>query len=300
LPVIDMNVRTALCFALLAVIPIAAAPQTQRAVTNGGAPAFSPDGTRLAFVSDRDGEGRVYVIDADGSGEHLLTPSSVGQSKPHWLPAGKRIEYQTFAADVGHAFSVDSDGLHLREEVAVPGRSPAISPGRTRVIYMAGTWTDTKLMLAKIDGSDARQINQGLPIAWNVAWSPDGARIAFTSRDAANVLQIYVTNPDGTSLHQLTHMPASEGNAQMPAWSPDGKTLAMQVNNGQTHTAHIWLLDVATGQTRKLAPHDAAYLDEIPAWSPDGKRLAFQSNRTGRMEVWIMNADGTGARQVTK
>ena len=294
-----MNVRTTLCFALLAVIPMLAAPQAQRAVTNG-APAFSPDGARLAFVSDRDGEDNIYVIGTDGSGEHRLTSSSGAQNKPRWLPDGKRIEYLTFAADVGHAFSVDSDGSHLREEVAVPGRSPAISPDRTRVIYMAGTWTDTKLMLAKIDGSDARQINQGLRIAWNVAWSPDGARIAFTSRDAANVLQIYGMNPDGTSLHQLTHMPASEGSAQMPAWSPDGKTIAMQVSNGQTHTAHIWLLDAATGQTRKLAAHDAAYLDEVPAWSPDGKRLAFQSNRTGRMEVWIMNADGTGARQVTK
>jgi len=62
----------------------------------------------------------------------------------------------------------------------------------------------------------------------------------------------------------------------------------------------VWVIDAAGGQTRKLAAHTALYLDETPAWFPDSKRLAFQSDRSGRMEVWVMNADGTGARQITK
>ena len=57
--------------------------------------------------------------------------------------------------------------------------------------------------------------------------------------------------------------------------------------------------DLASGATRKLASHTEAYLDETPSWFPDGKRLAFQSNRTGRMEVWVMNADGSAARQLS-
>ena len=64
--------------------------------------------------------------------------------------------------------------------------------------------------------------------------------------------------------------------------------------------AHVWLVDANTGAARKLAPHDRAYLDETPAFFPDGKRIAFQSDRTGRMEIWVMNVDGTGAKQVTK
>jgi TolB protein len=59
------------------------------------------------------------------------------------------------------------------------------------------------------------------------------------------------------------------------------------------------VVEVQTGEARKLAPHDRAYLDETPSWFPDGKRIAFQSNRTGRMEVWIMSADGSGPEQVT-
>jgi TolB protein len=84
-------------------------------------------------------------------------------------------------------------------------------------------------------------------------------------------------------------------------WSADGRKLAIQVNSrNQKNSAHIWLVDVASGEGRKLGAHDQQYLDETPSWFPDGKRVAFQSDRTGRMEVWIMNVDGTNAQQVTR
>lgn len=66
------------------------------------------------------------------------------------------------------------------------------------------------------------------------------------------------------------------------------------------HTSHIWVADVASGAARTLAAHAERYADEVPSWFPDGSRLALQSNRTGRMELWVMNADGSDARQVTR
>jgi Tol biopolymer transport system component len=92
---------------------------------------------------------------------------------------------------------------------------------------------------------------------------------------------------------------ASDGRAQWPVWSPDGRELAIQVNDLEAHSCHIWIVNAATGDARKLAAHAEPYLDETPSWFPDGKRIAFQSNRTGRMEVWVMNADGSSPRQVT-
>jgi TolB protein len=174
-----------------------------------------------------------------------------------------------------------------------------LSPDGQRLVYMAGTWTAPRLMVSSFDGSNAQQITDGSSIAWNHRWSPDGKRIAFTGQDdSIGQLAVFVMNADGSERHLISHIAPEEGRAQGPRWSPDGRRLAIQVNN-KTHASHIWIVDVATGTGSKLAAHEQAYLDESPSWFPDGKRLAFQSNRTGRMEVWVMNTDGSGQRQIT-
>ena len=95
--------------------------------------------------------------------------------------------------------------------------------------------------------------------------SPDGLRIAFVS-NRVGAKDLFVIGADGTGEMQLTH--------------------------------HV--IDIRTGVDRRLGAHDQSWFDETPSWFPDGKRLAFQSNRTGRMEVWVMNADGSDQRQLTR
>ena len=109
-------------------------------------------------------------------------------------------------------------------------------------------------------------------------------------------------NSDGSKPNQLAHIPDDEGRAEWPAWSPDGQALAVQVvkSTPAGSIGHIWIVDADTGASHKIAAHEEVYLDETPSWFPDGGRLAFQSNRTGRMEVWVMNKDGSGARQITR
>ena len=106
-------------------------------------------------------------------------------------------------------------------------------------------------------------------------------------------------NADGSGAGALTVAAESEGGAQVPSWSPDGKTITFQ-SNAPNHSASIWRVDVATGVTSKILAHSEIFLDETPTWFPDGRRLAFQSTRSGRMEVWTVNADGSDLRQITK
>lgn len=272
----------------------------QQAVTHGGVPVVSPNGTRIAFLSNRSGADELFVISTDGTGELQLTTTPDEKTALAWTADGKQILYSTFSNETSHLYAINPDGTGRREIAKVPGRAPTLSPDGARVVYMTGSWTATRLMISASDGSNPRPITDGSYIAWNIHWSPDGKQIAFTSRnDPKGELAVFVMNADGTDKRQLSRFPAGSGNAQWPVWAPDGHQLAIQVNRIKEHDAHIWIIDATTGNANKLAAHDQPYLDETPAWFPDGKRIAFQSNRTGRMEVWMMNTDGSGMRQIT-
>ena len=266
---------------------------------NGGLPSVSPDGQHIAFVSNRGGSDDLFVIAPGGTGELQLTHTPEEKGSLAWTAAGQ-IVFSVFAGDSSRLFAIDQDGRNQRQIASVPGRAPTLSPDGTSLLYMAGTWTATRLTVSGVDGLNARQITDGSSIAWNNHWSPDGKLIAFTGRETPDgELAVYVMNSDGSSRRRVSSIAPEEGGAQWPVWSPDGRGLAIQVNSRKAATSHIWIVDLPTGRALKLASHDQPYLDETPSWFPDGAHIAFQSNRTGRMEVWIMNADGSGARQVT-
>jgi Tol biopolymer transport system component len=275
-----------------------AAPPAAPAVTGGSHPVVSPDGRRILFLSDRSGATDLYVIESDGTGEKQITHTPEPEALPAWA-SNDRIVFSLFGNETSRIFAMDADGARQWQIGSVPGRSAVPSPDGTRVLYATGSWTSMSLMVANADGTRPQRLNDGSSIAWNCQWSPDGTRIAFTGRTSDGALQVFVMNADGSARRQLTHLAAADGNAQVPAWSRDGRQIAFQSNGPGAHLAHIWTADLAGSAAHRLASHSEPYLDETPSWFPDGRRLAFQSDRTGRMEVWVMNADGTGVRQIT-
>jgi len=280
---------------------------SQRPTVNAGLPHVSPDGSHIAFVSDRDGATDLFVISSNGTGKVQLTHTPEYESPAGWTRDSKHVLFSVYANDISTLYKIGLDGPsgnNPREIGRFSGRSPTPSPDGKRVVYMAGSWQATRLMVALIGTKEdqrPQQITDGSSSAWNTHWSPDGKWLAFTGRhDSQSDLAIFVMNADGSERRQLTHIAPEEGAAQWPVWSPDGKRVAVQVNSRSSkNSAYIWIVEVANGEARKLGVHDETYLDETPSWFPDGKRIAFQSNRTGQMEIWIMNIDGSGQLQVT-
>jgi Tol biopolymer transport system component len=290
------------CFAaLLATCLSSASGQTPAPpAIHGAAPAVSPDGTKIAFLSDRDGATDLYVVATDGTGEIRLTHTPETETQPEWSADGKRIWFTVFSDGSSRIFSIGPGGNDRTALGTVPGRAMRLSPGGKSVLFWTGTWTAMKLFMSDLDGSHARELTDGSGVAWGARWSPDGKRIAFGDRDSSQVLQIHVMNADGSGRRQVTHFASSDGGAQMPAWSPDGAKLAVQAG-AKGKPAHLWVVDASTGAGQKLAAHDdEPFHDEVPAWFADGKRIALQSDRSGRMEIWVMNADGSSPRQITR
>ena len=298
-----MRFRTLLAIPLL--IPaVSLAQQQNRPIINGGLPSVSPHGDAIAFISNRDGTYDVYVTSVDGAELMRITNTPASESAPLWTSAA-RVVFATWADNKSTVYAASSDSPQPTIIGTTTGRQPAISPDGKKLLYSKGQFPSMMLAESALDGSGERELSKTPSAQFNAVYSPDQKQIAFARADSTRQLQIWVMNADGTGERQLTQFKAEEGSPQWPAWTPDGARLAIQSGrynrqNPSENTAHIWVIDVKSGAATRLNPHDKAYLDETPSWFPDGKRIAFQSDRTGRMEIWVMNADGTGSMQVTK
>jgi uncharacterized protein (TIGR01244 family) len=273
-----------------------------RPTINGGLPAVSPDGKWVAFVRDREGASGVYVIGADGRGERKLADRADGPV--HWLPDGSGIYFGVgeFTADSSNLVKVPLGGGAPTLIERLPARDAVLTRDGQSVYATTGKWPDLQLAHIPLGSHEVHRLAKEVGPFFNTALSGD-ERVAIAHMQPGATPQVWLFAKG--ALKPLTTFTPADGAPQWPSWSPDGKTLVVQAGtynarSPETNTAHLWRVDVATGAATKLAPHTQPYLDETPAYFPDGTRVAFQSNRTGRMEVWIMNADGSGATQLTK
>jgi Tol biopolymer transport system component len=189
-------------------------------------PSWSPDGTRVAFRSERSGDPEIWMMNADGSDQRRL---AAGLS-PAWSPDGSKIAYSspgTIQCPPGDSLdctglsimNADGSGQH-RVPNTVGGEYPTWSPEGKRIAFNSNMTGDHVMYIVDPDGSnlvDLSAVGEG----WQVDWSPDGSSIIFASgRDQTTdgYDDIYVMRPDGSDIRRLTNL-----KAYTPAWSPDGE-----------------------------------------------------------------------------
>jgi Tol biopolymer transport system component len=136
-----------------------------------GQPDWSPDGSKITFISDRDGNTEIYVMSADGSNQTRLTNNTAFDSGPSWSPDGSKI-----------AFDTDRDG---------------------------GTEADVEIYSMNADGSNQTRLTNNASLDAEPSWSPDGLKIAFATFRGAN-FEIYVMNSDGTGETNVTNHPSGD------------------------------------------------------------------------------------------
>ena len=261
---------------------------------------FSPDGSQIAFTSDRDGDYEIFVMNADGTGTVQLTHNDTDDQGGLWSPDGTRIAFSSDRDGDYEIFVMNPDGsgtVQLTHNDALDW-APQWSPDGTRIAFSRELVDgNSEIFVMNADGTDPVRLTDNAHQEWTASWSPDGTRITFDS-DRDGDYEIFVMNADGTGAVQLTHNNALDW---APQWSPDGTRIVFEsdhegysdADSGLHYPLDVMVMNADGSGLRPLAQHSA--YDSGGSWSPDGTQVAFTSDRDGDAEIFIVNADGTNA-----
>lgn len=260
-------------------------------------PAPSPDGRSIVFVSERDSTPELYLFDTGTGLERRFTYSPAREGMPMWSEDGSRVFYTVPRADTLDLHALSPEGAPLGRITSRAARSLRATADGRRFAWTQGSWVRSRLWVQDSLGARPRVLSDSASAWYNLAWSPDGETLAATRSDSTGALQIWLWSRDGKRSRPLVAVAPEVGRPQFPSWSPDGRSIAFQLNvsPGDAYVCHV---DVATGRITRLREHPSPILDEAPAWI-DGERLVFQSSQTGDFELWTMRRDGSEAKRLT-
>jgi Tol biopolymer transport system component/predicted Ser/Thr protein kinase len=263
-------------------------------------PAFSPDGTRLAYsacTSTLYPPCDVYVVDLDPG----LTPRPPARRLTQhdltvvglaWARDGRSIVFGGARFDRTHLWRVPADGsaAPVRIEIARRGLSPAIAAAGDRLAFTYNL-NDNDVYAFEPGKPDVAVASSTLT-DYGPTYAPDGRRFAFESGRAGESNEIWIAGADGGNPIQLTRGPG--GWQGSPAWSPDGSRIAFD-SRGADGFSDIWVIGPDGLGLRRIT--DGPFDDAMPSWSRDGRFLYYRQDRADGFDLWrrAITDGGAGA-----
>ena len=250
-------------------------------------PAWSPDGSRLAFWSSRARNTYIQVVNADGSGQISLADGA----SPAWSPDGRKIAFSSGSYGSNSIYVMNADGSDARPitQDAFDADRPAWSPDGSKLAFTSYRkhGEDAQTYVVDADGSNITPISDELGYHYEPIWSPDGKRITYISHLEDSTI-IHGVNPDGSERTLLYETPRS---VLSLAWSPDGTHIAFvsEVRDASPFPVYdIFSMNVDSPGVDRLTCRRSRNIN--PTWSPDGSQLAFESDLTYPPEIYVIVA----------
>jgi TolB protein len=232
---------------------------------------WSPDGSRIAFSSNRESDDNyeIYIIDADGGNLQRLTDDPGVDWGPTWSPEGDQIAFATDRDGVRQLFLMDADGSNqkaLEPTAETQGWAPSWSPTRNEIVFVSDRDGDSELYLLQMDEGSVTQLTNNELQDERPDWSSDGDHIVYMGAiENTNLFdpeEIFVLPRQGGEPIQLTDNLHGD---ITPSWSPDGKWIAF--SSSRAGGWNIYLLS-AQGEGDPIAITQGSAWNRSPAWRP--------------------------------
>lgn len=248
-----------------------------------------------AFVSNRNGNLDIYIMDMETDSVRQLTNSALTEYGLVWAPDGKKLYYTTYNKNVRQIFTIDMDGKNSRAITSDTGYYSLVdvSPDGQLVLVNSNiTHAAGELFLMNSDGKLVAQITNNTLFEAGASFSPDGNEIAVsiqiipgTDDNHAGRAAIFLYGLDGKPKRQLT---ASAGFDGLPDFSPDGMKIAYHSCYKERCSIFIINLDGTGEENLSKSDLDCRW----PRWSPDQQWIYYTRTENGNTDIWRMSPDG--------
>ena len=272
---------------------------------NEGAPAYSPDGSLIAF-HESDDDGGIFIAGATGESVRRLT--DIGFD-PAWSPDGKKIAFSTEEVrdpssrqTVSAMYIVDLEGGAPKKSVEGDAIQPSWSPSGDRIVYWSNNGGQRDIFTVAASGGARVPVTQDAALDWSPVWSPDG-RFVYFSSDRGGAMNLWRIAVDQTSGNVAgVPVPVTTGvqaRATEPRFSKDGRRLAFRSRIASVNPVAI-PFDPATNRAGVPVVLDRSNNIRIPSdVSPDGSQIAYFSIGELQEDIFVGSAEGKEIRHVT-
>jgi Tol biopolymer transport system component len=289
--------------------PSAAAPtETSPPPTNTPAPTATlepsptpaPAGPRIVFVSNRGDDPNktdLYILDVDSGQIIPLKTSFDAVVLPQWSPDGSKVLFAV--PDIWNLYTVDADGSNLTQVTDFSSNNGDWSPDGTQIVFQSDAQNEPPnvpdLYVIDANGENLTEILDNPPIPdFNPRWAAGSNQIMFISGLTGN-LEVFLMNPDGSGMTQVTNGGSPIFSAGI---SPDGSRIVFVYPQGGSFT-DLYAIDSSGDPNSVVHLTQDATSDNSPSWTSDGSKIIFSSDRSGNVDLWMVNSDGSDPVQLT-